>query len=157
MISDVTLLLVVLAGLVFMRRSGDSTFGLCRFLWKQGVIWIILGTAAEVPTLVLTLLHTDDPLHRVFVSPGVIIMTITATRMHRSLVDFASCSEVSHGSHPVSSLEFSKSKPTDTPPTAPDLVEVSTDKPVEQHPTGMSDDDLSSVISTKSTWPLPTV
>jgi len=85
-------------------------------------------------------------------------MTIAATRMHRSLVNFASSPEVSQESPPVSDLEFSKTKSTGTPPTTQGRIEVvSVHKPFEQHPTGTSDDDLSTDISTNSTWPLPTV
>ncbi len=37
MISDMVLLLIVLTGLVIMRRRGGSTFGLTRLLWNQ--VW----------------------------------------------------------------------------------------------------------------------
>jgi hypothetical protein len=74
MISDMVLLLIVLAGLLVIRRSGG---GLTRLIWKQvrwqlldrssfdsrlllfyfrlfrkGVIWLVLGSAVEIPLMV---------------------------------------------------------------------------------------------------------
>jgi hypothetical protein len=67
------LLLIILAGLFVLRRNGGGTFGLTRLLWRQvrwrisldlirfillifvilkGVIWLILGSAIEIPPLV---------------------------------------------------------------------------------------------------------
>jgi hypothetical protein len=86
-IADIVLLLIILAGLLTLRRRGGGT--LASLLWKQGVIWLVLGSAAEVPPLVFTALHMNDQLRNMFETPGVIIMTIAATQMHRSLVNFA--------------------------------------------------------------------
>ncbi|KAN0103990.1 hypothetical protein V8E52_011420 [Russula decolorans] len=161
-IFDMVLLLIVLAGLIFMRRHDGVTFGLTRLLWKQGVVWLILGSVADVPPLTLTLLHLNDPLHAMFEIPGVIIMTIAATRMHRSLISFAS-SDVVHGSDgpQASSLAF-KTKQTDTSSTVPDSdrAEVVMHKAFGQHQTGSTsggDSDLTTVFSTKSTCPPPAV
>jgi hypothetical protein len=74
MISDMVLLLVVLTGLVILRRGGGGTSGLTGLLWKQvrwrlpgrtssdlqfcyyfvhkGVVWLVVGSAAEIPALV---------------------------------------------------------------------------------------------------------
>ncbi|KAN0103988.1 hypothetical protein V8E52_011418 [Russula decolorans] len=155
-ISDMVLLLFVLAGLLVIRRRDGTTFGLAGFLWKQGVIWLILGSAADFPPLVLTLLHLNDPFHSLFEIPGVIIMTIAATRMHRSLVNFAS-SDVVHGSPKISSLGFAKTKQTDAPSTIPDRVEVTIHKAFGQHPTSSTSGDSTTISSTKSTCPLPAV
>jgi len=72
LITDVSLLLVMLVGLFRLRRRG-STFGLAQVLWRQvglrfypcfffrsidmfsfckGVLWIFLATVAEVPPAV---------------------------------------------------------------------------------------------------------
>ena len=73
-VADMALLLVILAGLFVLRRNGGGTFGLTRLLWRQvrwrfspalvrliffliffvlkGVIWLVLGSAIEIPPLV---------------------------------------------------------------------------------------------------------
>ncbi len=103
-------------------------------------------------------------------NPSLIVMIIAATRMHRSLVDFASGSTemydtlhflsfflAQHGlcrfstreSRPMSNLVFSKTKRSDPAPTALDWVEVATHKDFGQHLTGSkNDDDSSTVIGT---------
>ena len=100
-----------------------------------------------------------------FETPGVIIMTIAATRMHRSLVNFASldvygpsllcfspaqCSlchfrihESPKTSNSVAALAFPKTKRTDAPSTVPDRVEVAD---FELHMTGSTNDSESSTI-----------
>jgi hypothetical protein len=75
MISDMVLLLIVFAGLFVIRHGGGGTIGLTRLVWEQvrwrlldrssfdsqlllfyffrkGVIWLVLGSAAEIPPLV---------------------------------------------------------------------------------------------------------
>jgi len=149
MTSDIVLLLFVLAGLLVMRRRGGATFGLTRVLWQQGVIWLILGCVAEIPPLVLTFLHFNDPLHALFETPGVIIMTIAATRMHRSLVNYASL-DVVHECHQVSGLTFAKAKQTVTPSTVLDRVEVAIPEAFGQHPKGSTNGgDSSTIFSTE--------
>jgi hypothetical protein len=44
----------MLVGLLKLRRRDGGTFGLVRLLWKQGVIWLALATAAEIPPVVST-------------------------------------------------------------------------------------------------------
>jgi len=107
---------------------------------------------------------------QVLENPSLIVMIIAATRMHRSLVDFASGSTemydalhflsfilTQHGlcrfstreSPPMSNLVFSKTKRSDPAPTALDRVQVATHKAFGQHSTGSkNDDDSSSVIGT---------
>jgi hypothetical protein len=71
-VADMALLLIILSGLSVLRRNGGGTFGLTRLLWTQvrwrfslallcliffffilkGVIWLVLGFAVEIPTLV---------------------------------------------------------------------------------------------------------
>ncbi|KAI0279382.1 hypothetical protein BGY98DRAFT_1096205 [Russula aff. rugulosa BPL654] len=148
-ISEMVLFLIVFAGLLVMRCRRGVTFGLTRLIWSQGVIWLILGCAADIPPLVLTSLHLNDPLHAMFEAPGVIIMTIAATRMHRSLVNFAS-SDVIRESPQASGLAFAKSKQTDTASTIPHQVEIAV------HKVGStSGGDSTTTFSTKSAWPPP--
>ena len=75
LLTDVVLLLIMLIGLLRLRLGAGGAFGLRRLLWNQvrwwsfflaliytvslmrisiqkGIIWLILATAAEVPTSV---------------------------------------------------------------------------------------------------------
>jgi hypothetical protein len=105
-------------------------------------------------------------------------MTIAATRMHRSLVDFASGStEVydilhflffsmlsvayvvrTHENRPLSSLVFSKTKRRDTAPTTLDQIKVSMNRASEQRSTGSKNDgDSSTVFSTVTSEQIPQI
>jgi len=67
-----------------------------------------------------------------FQNPALIVKAIAATRLHRSLVDYAFRStDIEHNHHPVSGLVFAKSKPTDSM-SLPHGIEASMD--IEQHP-----------------------
>jgi len=90
LITDIILLLIMLVGLLRIRRQGGGTFGLGQLLWKQGVIWLLLATFAEVTPVVFISLDLNDPLNLMFQVPSMTIMSIAATRMYRSLSDFAS-------------------------------------------------------------------
>jgi len=90
LVTDILLLLIVLVGLLRFHSDGLGTYGIGRLLWKQGVAWILLATAAEVPPAVLISLNLNDPLNFMFLLPSLLIMTIAATRMYRSLTDFGS-------------------------------------------------------------------
>ncbi|KAN0116418.1 hypothetical protein V8E52_006037 [Russula decolorans] len=151
-IANMVLLLIILAGLLDMRRGGGGAFGLTRLIWKQGIIWLVLGSAFVVPQLVFTTLHLNDQLHGLFQGSSQIIMIIATTRMHRSLVNFAAgSSHVLHGSPQVSNLTSSKTKRTDTPSTALDRVEIAIHTAIEQHSTSSTtDDDSSTIVSTNS-------
>jgi len=154
-VADMALLLIVLAGLFVLRRNCGGTFGLARLIWRQGVIWLVLGSAIEISPLVFTLLHFYDRLGSLFEVPSLIVMTIAATRMHRSLVDFASGStEVTHENRPLSSLVFSKTKRTDAAPTTQDRIKVSVNSAFEQRSTGSKNGgDSSTVFSTSEQIP----
>jgi len=88
LITDLVLLLTMLGGLLRFRRAVGGTCGVGRLLWNQGVIWLLLATAAEVPPLVLIALDLNVPLDLMFQPPSLIALSIAATRMHRSLTDF---------------------------------------------------------------------
>jgi len=88
LITDISLLLIMLVGLFRLRRHG-SAFGLNQVLWRQGVLWLLLATVADVPPVVFVLLNLNAPLNVMFIMPTWVTMAIAATRMHRLLVDFA--------------------------------------------------------------------
>ncbi|KAI0294360.1 hypothetical protein BC826DRAFT_341273 [Russula brevipes] len=47
----------------------DSRFGLSQLLWKQGLLWLLLATAAEVPPAVFILLNLNDQFNIIFQIP----------------------------------------------------------------------------------------
>ena len=108
---------------------------------------------------------------QLFEGSSQIIIIIAATRMHRSLVNFASgSSDVydtlqflslfllnrfrAHENPQASNLTSSKTKRAGAPSTAMDRVEIAMHTAIEQHPTcSMKDDDSSTIISTSEQTP----
>ncbi|KAF8496192.1 hypothetical protein F5888DRAFT_1890194 [Russula emetica] len=101
LITDVVLLLIMLSGVLRLRLEAVGAFDLGHILWKQGLNWLLLATVAEVPPLFLQSIkggywlnsnpaNQTEPTSLIFRTPSIIIMSITATRMYRSLIDFAS-------------------------------------------------------------------
>ncbi|KAH9974555.1 hypothetical protein BGW80DRAFT_1444701 [Lactifluus volemus] len=88
--TDTILFLMVLAGLLHLRLQGGGMFSLGDFLWKQGLIWFLLAAVAEVPPTVFLILDLNYTLNIMFQLPALIVLTIAATRMYRSLINFSS-------------------------------------------------------------------
>ncbi|KAF8497434.1 hypothetical protein F5888DRAFT_1906747, partial [Russula emetica] len=88
--TDVILLLIMLAGLLRLRRSPGGSFYLSHLLWKQGVIWLAIATAAELPQVLLLFLDLNDSLNLLFLLPSMVTIIIAATRTYRSLIHSAS-------------------------------------------------------------------
>ncbi|KAF8490686.1 hypothetical protein F5888DRAFT_1099229 [Russula emetica] len=88
LITNTILLVTMLVGLFRLLISSSSAFGLGRLLWKQGVIWLLIATVAGVPPTVFIFLNLNAQFNLMFQLPAVIINTIAATRIHRSLVDY---------------------------------------------------------------------
>ncbi|KAF8497393.1 hypothetical protein F5888DRAFT_279772 [Russula emetica] len=89
LVTDVILLIIMLAGLLRLRRGGVS-FYLSHLLWKQGVIWLVIATAAELPQMLLLFLNVNDSLNLLFLAPSMVAVIIAATRTYRSLIHSAS-------------------------------------------------------------------
>ncbi|KAF8473075.1 hypothetical protein DFH94DRAFT_149922 [Russula ochroleuca] len=156
-IFDIVLLLIMFFGLLILRRHGGGTIGLTHLLWRQGVIWLALATATELPPVVLIILNSNNQYSILFQTPCLITMIIAATRMHRSLVDFASgSSNMGHENIQVSSLVFSKTKQADLASTTLHRVEIPMDPAFEQHQTAQIPNDHSSGISAESARSPPT-
>ncbi|KAH9984314.1 hypothetical protein BJV74DRAFT_886472 [Russula compacta] len=90
LITDIVLLLIMLVGLLRLRRQSGGAFGIASILWKQGLIWLLLATIVEVPPNVFIILNLNEPLDMIFLHSSVIAMSIAATRMYRSLADSVS-------------------------------------------------------------------
>lgn len=108
-VTDIGLLLIMLVGLLHLRRHGGGTFGVTHLLWKQGVYWLLLATATGVLPAVFNVLDSNDELSPIFQAPALITMAIAGSRMHRSLVDFSSRS---FGVHETSVFMFPTAKRT---------------------------------------------
>ncbi|KAI0316407.1 hypothetical protein OF83DRAFT_1084284 [Amylostereum chailletii] len=100
LIVDVGLLLIMLIGLL--RRREARKFGLWQILWTQGLIWLVLATIAEVPSVVFIGLNLNPPMNIMFLTPQTIILLIGATRMYRGLVNFVNPeSSTAHSSNSI--------------------------------------------------------
>ncbi|KAI0294344.1 hypothetical protein BC826DRAFT_1011692 [Russula brevipes] len=118
LVTDIALLVMMLAGMLPLRCHGGGMFGLSKLLWKQGVIWLLLATAVEVPPVVFIALDLNYPLNLISQAPSLIIMTIAGSRMHRQLVDFASAStDIVNDDVPQISLKLSNIEQARTPQT----------------------------------------
>lgn len=130
-VTDLVLLLAVLVGLIRLRSYCSGTFDMGRLLWKQGVMWLLLATLAEVPPTVLIILNLNGEFNLMFQLPSLIAMTIGATRMYRSLVDFASSTTdiasgiLQNGNNNASKLQWN--------PSPRDRIEVTVDTFYERH------------------------
>ncbi|KAF8261256.1 hypothetical protein EI94DRAFT_1705695 [Lactarius quietus] len=61
-VTDVVLLLTMLVGLLRLRLHGNM-FGLGKFLWRQGLIWLFLATIAEVTPAVFVFLNLNGKIY----------------------------------------------------------------------------------------------
>ncbi|KAF8487259.1 hypothetical protein DFH94DRAFT_19907 [Russula ochroleuca] len=97
-LTDVFLLIIMLVGLFRLDCHRPGALATGRFLWNQGVIWLLLATVAGVVPTVFACLNLNEPLSMIFRFPWIITMTIAATRMYRGLDEFIS-SDTSHVPH----------------------------------------------------------
>ncbi|KAI0003774.1 hypothetical protein BJV74DRAFT_811649 [Russula compacta] len=133
LVTNIVLLLIMLVGLLRLRRHGGGSFALAQLLWKQGLIWLLVATIAEVPPVVLINLNLNEPLDIISHFPALITMSIAATRMHRALGDVAS-RPIEITQEPTGGNIFPKIKPTTVPMRFREL-EVSMHTVDEQYPT----------------------
>jgi len=101
-VTDLILLFIMFVGLLNLRYEGCGTLGLTGLLWKQGVIWLSLAIAVEIPPAVFFILPLNYPLNVILQPPSAVAMAIAATRMYRSLTD--STSEPTDSSIQITSL-----------------------------------------------------
>ncbi|VDB84998.1 unnamed protein product [Peniophora sp. CBMAI 1063] len=90
LICDVVVLTCLLTGL---RRWHDprkkwGAFRLWTILWNQGVIYLVLASATEVPAVVFLLLRLNSVMNSMFTTPLVVILVVATTRFYRSLHSF---------------------------------------------------------------------
>ncbi|KAF8487275.1 hypothetical protein DFH94DRAFT_20755 [Russula ochroleuca] len=97
-VTDILLLVIMLVGLFRLDCHRHGTLATGRFLWNQGVIWLLLATVAGVLPTVFVCLNLNESLSVIFHIPWLITMAIAATRMYRGLDDFLS-SDINCSSH----------------------------------------------------------
>jgi len=102
--TDIILLLIMFFGLLRLGFHERGVFGLGRLLWKQGVIWVLVATIAEVMPAVFLCVHPNDPISYMFLPPSMVSISIAATRIHRRLADYATFGCTKH----LSGLDSSK-------------------------------------------------
>jgi len=149
-VTDIVLLLIMVVGLLYLHRYGNWRFGLAGLLRKQGVFWLLLAMVTEIPPGVLIILNLNVPLDVILQRPAAIIMIIAATRMHRSLTDFARGSTDmwdTSGGVQKRGLPFSKAKRTPATQTLPGLMEVAFHVPSEEYLTQTSHPASGSCVS----------
>ncbi|KAF8498241.1 hypothetical protein F5888DRAFT_233899 [Russula emetica] len=146
LVADVVLLLIMLIGLLRLRFGAGDALGLERVLWKQGLIWLLIAIVCEIPPTVFICLDLNEPMSFIFQPPSLIIMTIAATRMYRSLMDLGS-SEISQESLSDSGRTVSKMRVRAVPIPLSQMksVPTETDQPLKSQMAGSS-----SYISTDS-------
>ncbi|KAI9429017.1 hypothetical protein H4582DRAFT_1089530 [Lactarius indigo] len=82
--TDLILLLAMIIGVL--RLESDSS--IWRMLYRHGIVWIVLATVGLVPPTVFLFLNLNEPMNLMFQTPALVIMTICATRLYRSLATF---------------------------------------------------------------------
>ncbi|KAH9956529.1 hypothetical protein BC827DRAFT_753054 [Russula dissimulans] len=90
LVTDISLLVIMLIGLLRLRFHERSALGLGHLLWRQGLIWFLIATLVEVPHVVFICLDLNDPFNYMLWLTSIVAMTIAVTRIHRHLADFSS-------------------------------------------------------------------
>jgi hypothetical protein len=83
-VTDLILLLVMIVGVI--RLESDSS--IWRMLYRHGMVWILVATIGLVPPTVFLYLNLNEAMNVMFQTPALVIMTICATRLYRSLATF---------------------------------------------------------------------
>ncbi|KAF8491233.1 hypothetical protein F5888DRAFT_1807633 [Russula emetica] len=139
LISDIVLLLIVLVGLLRLLHDSGGPFALGRLLWKQGVLWLLIATVAEVPPTVFIVLNLNALLNLMSQLPGVIAMVIAATRIYRNLADFAyGSTDIAFDSLQIRDGKITRRKWKSSAPTPVNQIEVTLDIRCERESTSQS-------------------
>ncbi|KAI0274122.1 hypothetical protein BGY98DRAFT_95053 [Russula aff. rugulosa BPL654] len=159
--ANLVLILIMLVGLLLLRRQGGGMFGLTPILWRQAVIWLSIAMVTGTPPAVIAVLSDGnlflrsifdncplnsiplrmlDQLADIMLTPSLITMTIAATRMHRYLVDYASgfpdvVTAQDNNKLPMSSVVFSNIKRARAGLNSSDRIKVTVHTASEQQTT----------------------
>ncbi|KAI0294349.1 hypothetical protein BC826DRAFT_340719 [Russula brevipes] len=98
---------------------------------------------------VFIVLNLNDPLNIMFQAPSLIIIAVAGTRMHRSLVDFAtSYPDITHENLEVGGFTTLKTRRTDATPTPFNQMETVMYAVSGRHPTRQIKDGESCISTT---------
>lgn len=153
LVTDVVLCLTMLVGLLRLRQPGTTMVALWNFLWRQGLIWVFLATVVQIVPTVFISLNLNDPFDIMFQTPSLIVMSIAATRMYRSLTDFTSTSGLLDSTQTRSGrTTTSEPKRISTAPIPLDRIgmEVAVHRSYEEDYPPVHGDRYSSYVSTDS-------
>ncbi|KAI9436115.1 hypothetical protein F5148DRAFT_26771 [Russula earlei] len=87
---DIVLLLIMLVGPLRWRFAEGDEAPLARFLWTQGLVWLLITTVSYVPLVVFIMLNINAAFNLIFQIPAFVTLSIASTRMYRTLTDFGS-------------------------------------------------------------------
>ncbi|KAI0281010.1 hypothetical protein BGY98DRAFT_270526 [Russula aff. rugulosa BPL654] len=90
LITDTSLLLIMLAGLLRLRQRDGSFHDLAYILWKQGAMWLAIAAASQFPQVLTLFLNVNVAYKEIFFIPAVITIVIAGTRMYRDLTYYGS-------------------------------------------------------------------
>jgi len=88
LVTDFTFLALMLVGILRWKKA-RMMGGIWRVMYQQGLIWVVIVTIADVPPVIFLALNLNEPMDQMFMVPGMVMMSIGALRMYRSLVDGA--------------------------------------------------------------------
>jgi len=86
-----------LAGVVKIRAVWVPAARSCKITNVEGVIWLAIASAAELPQVVLLILNLNDTLNLLFWVPSTVAIIIAGTRTYRSLIHSASPPDIHFG------------------------------------------------------------
>ncbi|KAF8478049.1 hypothetical protein DFH94DRAFT_77741 [Russula ochroleuca] len=101
--TDFLLLLIMLAGLLRLRRRGGGTLKLGRILWRQGIIWLSISTIAELLQMLFLVLNINGKFRSLITQCGMLIGLNSASRT-RQLVLVTRCGYTGNLFDPVISF-----------------------------------------------------
>jgi len=90
-ITDLVLLSLMLFGVLRWKEARIG--GIWRIMYTQGIVYVLVATLADVPTVTFLSLNLNDPMNEMFTFPSLIILSIGAARMYRGLVDSATLND----------------------------------------------------------------
>ncbi|KAH9986377.1 hypothetical protein BJV77DRAFT_1029246 [Russula vinacea] len=137
LMTDIVLFVVILVGLRRLRGESGGSFDPGSLPWKQGIVWLIIAAAAEVPPTVFINLNLNASFNIImFQLPALIIVSIAATRMYRSpseaVLGSTETSFLDMGSRRKRTKRASKTNWSHSAPT--EMPEVDVDTVYERSP-----------------------
>jgi len=100
--TDIAQLIIMMIGLWRYRRTGQN---IVRYMYIQGLVWLVATTLAEIPSAVFINLNLNDAWNLMFQYFSFYTAVICATRMYRDLINY-NMDLLNFCEGPVSELRF---------------------------------------------------